>query len=256
MSSSKNSFLFDMHAHLMFYPDSLAAANKLASAGAAVLCATVAPSEYEKALETDLGSVRGVRLGVGLHPWWIADGRCGIPEVEQVAQLVKHERYVAEVGLDFAGNRIQSRQAQVEALNAVLTACENGGHLLSIHAVQSANTVLDMLAFHRTYANNDVIFHWFSGSGEDLVRAVREGCFFSVNARMLSTRRGRSYVQQIPLVQLLLETDAPSSVQEGTTFTVAQHIEQLEQTAAAVEKLHGDQALEIIAETSTRLLEI
>ena len=55
-----------------------------------------------------------------------------------------------------------------------------------------------------------MIFHWFSGTSDDLHRAVELGCFFSVGPRMLASRRGREYARQIPLGQLLLETDMPA----------------------------------------------
>lgn len=248
--------LIDMHAHLMFYADASAAASCLADSRVAVLCATVTPAEYEAAQSCGLGAAPNVRLGVGLHPWWIADGRCGAAEVERTACLAETNRYVAEVGLDFAGARSESRDAQISALDAILAACENGGHLISLHAVQSADAVLDLLAKHGTCSNNDVVFHWFSGSGEDLFRAVQAGCSFSVNTRMLQTKRGRAYAQQIPLAQLLLETDAPSSAQQGADFTPQHHIAQLQETARIVEELRGAEALSIIAETSARLLEL
>ena len=53
------------------------------------------------------------------------------------------------------------------------------------------------------------IFHWFSGSSAQLKRARDLGCFFSVNAFMLQTKRGREYAKAIPLDRLLIETDLP-----------------------------------------------
>ncbi|MEE0705682.1 MAG: TatD family hydrolase, partial [Adlercreutzia sp.] len=58
------------------------------------------------------------------------------------------------------------------------------------------------------------IFHWFSGSSDDLQRALHAGCFFSVGPRMLASRRGREYARQIPLDRLLLETDMPARAGE------------------------------------------
>lgn len=55
-----------------------------------------------------------------------------------------------------------------------------------------------------------MIFHWFSGASDDLHRAIKLGCFFSVGPRMLASRRGREYARQIPVSQLLLETDMPA----------------------------------------------
>lgn len=246
--------LFDMHMHLGFFADPADAARQLGQCGIRALCATVTPSEFERLQAADVSSLPNVRLGVGLHPWWIADGRCDAASVERAAQLAKRQRYVAEIGLDFSGGRAESRTAQVEALNAILAACEGGAHVLSIHAVQAAGAVLDALEAHGTCANNEVIFHWFSGSGTALARAVEAGCCFSVNARMLNTKRGRSYAQQIPAAQLLIETDLPGSAESGRVLSATDYASQLRQTAEALACLRGNAVLQTIAETSARLL--
>ena len=91
------------------------------------------------------------------------------------------------------------------------------GRVISIHAVRSAGTVLDALESFGllTLSPNSpaIIFHWFSGTSNEFVRARNAGCHFSVNERMLATKRGREYARQIPLDRLLLETDAPAEPQ-------------------------------------------
>ena len=97
--------------------------------------------------------------------------------------------------------------------------------VLSIHAVRAAGTVLDVLESHGLLIPNPnspaIIFHWFSGTSDELIRARNAGCYFSVNERMLASKRGREYVRQIPLDHLLLETDAPA---EANTETSARQL--------------------------------
>ena len=62
-----------------------------------------------------------------------------------------------------------------------------------------------------------IIFHWFSGTSDELVRARDADCYFSVNERMLASKRGREYARQIPLDRLLLETDAPAEANAETS---------------------------------------
>ena len=243
----------DMHCQLDFLANPGAIARELASLGVDALSATVTPDGFERAGRSFAGATN-VRVGVGLHPWWVADGTCGPGDVARAAELAAARRYVAEVGLDFAHGRDASADAQVAALDAILAACEGGGHVLSIHAVRSAGAVLDLLEAHGTCANNDAILHWFSGTGNELARARKMGCLFSVGPRMLATRRGREYAHQIPVGRLLLETDLPGSPEEGATLSPTAIAEGLRGALDVIAKLHGEDAPPEIARHSARLL--
>ncbi len=164
--------------------------------------------------------------GVGLHPWWLADGRCGPAEVNLLCEVADQERYIGEVGLDFSARFAGSEPLQIQAFDQLCKALVQhplAGRVISIHAVRSAGTVLDVLESHGLLIQNPdspvIIFHWFSGTSDELVRARNAGCYFSVNERMLASKRGREYARQIPLDRLLLETDAPA---EPNTETSAQ----------------------------------
>ena len=203
------SALFDLHCHLDFDPDVRVAAQELAELDMGAFSTTVTPEGYEWACELlePFGNVRG---GLGLHPWWIADGRLGSQDVALFERLAKDERFIGEVGLDFGRDRAATRDMQVAAFERVARACASGGKVLSIHAVKAAGEALDVLERAGALAGNACIFHWFSGTSDELQRAVRAGCFFSINPRMLASKRGRAYAQAVPAERLLLETDAPS----------------------------------------------
>ena len=218
------------------------------------LCATVTPAEYER-VAAELAGARNVRVGVGLHPWWLADGRCNEADARRAAKLAATSRYVAEVGLDFSHGRLACADVQVAALDAILRSCRGGGHVLSLHAVASARAVLDLLERHGTCENNDVIIHWFSGSGDELTRARRMGCLFSVNAFGLETRRGRSYATQIPAEQLLLETDLPGEGAHAPEWPPERLAARLRKTLETICELRDEDVAPTIAATSRRLLE-
>lgn len=232
--------LYDMHCHLGFTPDPARAAADAAARGIGGLSCTVTPGEYE-VLASQLAAAPSMCVGLGAHPWWIADGRIDEAQLATFCALAPSTRFIGEIGLDFAGTRDtqESRALQLAAFERILAACDevaaapaafeasaagNGAapdkaaiapaapfpKLLSIHAVNAAGDVLDALEAAGTFARHQVIFHWFSGSSDDLQRALRAGCFFSVGPRMLASRRGREYARQIPLDRLLLETDMPA----------------------------------------------
>lgn len=206
--------LFDMHCHLDRMANADEVAREAVANDMALFCTTVTPADA-LAARSHFGTPPNVRVGVGLHPWWITDGRCGEIEIEQAAQLAAASRFIGEVGLDFGPRHAANAQRQLDALEAIARACAGHpveGRVLSIHAVRSAGEALDIFERHGLTASAHCIFHWFSGTSDQLARALDAGCLFSISERMLATRRGREYARQIPLDRLLLETDLPEQL--------------------------------------------
>lgn len=219
--------LFDAHCHLdlMAHPD--AVADEATALGLGLFDCGVNPRDFSAANERACRQP-GIIAGVGLHPWWLADGHCGFDEINLLCEVAAQERYIGEVGLDFSARFAGSEPLQIQALDRLCEALAQHpltGRVISIHAVRSAGTVLDILESHGLLIPNPsspvIIFHWFSGTSDELVRARDAGCYFSVNERMLASKRGREYVRQIPLDHLLLETDAPA---EANTETSARQL--------------------------------
>lgn len=276
--------LYDMHCHLGFAPSPVAAAKDGATVGIGAFSCTVEPAEYERLLPI-LSAAPNVALGLGAHPWWVADGRVGETELAQFCELARTTRFIGEIGLDFAGPRDteESRALQTSAFACILAACNEpvsslasidpesaaatsgqgrtrtattnlqasspiGGapvrsttdtapKLISIHAVNAAAAALDALEQAGAFALHHVIFHWFSGTSDDLHRAIELGCFFSVGPRMLASRRGREYARQIPLEQLLLETDMPAH--EGDNLPAEVWRAELNNALSGIAQLKG-----------------
>ena len=211
--------LFDAHCHLdlMAHPD--AVADEATALGMGLFDCGVDPRDFARAKKRACNR-SNIFAGIGLHPWWLADGRCGTAEINLLCEVAAQERLIGEVGLDFSARFAGSEPLQIQALDRLCDALVQhplAGRVISIHTVRSAGTVLDALESYGllTLSPNSpaIIFHWFSGTSNEFVRARNAGCHFSVNERMLATKRGREYARQIPLDRLLLETDAPAEPQ-------------------------------------------
>lgn len=198
------------------------------------LCMTCSPNGFARA-KARFAENPAVHVACGLHPRWIADGTCGPRDVEQLCTLIAHERIVGEVGLDFLPAYEDSREEQLAAFDRIVDACAKAGNkVLSIHALRSADYVLETLERHRATENCACILHWFSGSSDQLHRAIKAGCWFSVNNRMLDTKKCREYARIIPESRLLLESDLPShpaenAVPEQIAESLAETLEKLAQ---------------------------
>ncbi|WP_417759022.1 TatD family hydrolase [Senegalimassilia anaerobia] len=249
---------FDMHCHLGFCEDAVQAAQALAAAGVGAFSNTVTPAEFAEQ-QAVLANAANVRVGAGLHPWWVGEYDVAA-DWDRLYGLVARNRFIGEVGLGLSPRHSETREAQLDALVCIAHACaRTGNKVLSVHAVRAADQVLDVLEGASVFGGmtgNACIVHWFSGTSDQLTRARRAGCYFSVNPHMLELKRGRAYAQAIPDDRLLLETDEPASA--GAPWSAARVRELLEETLAQLAALRDDDPAKLrerIAQTSRTLLQ-
>lgn len=201
----------DMHVHLDLMTNGVEIARAAQDLDMGFFCTTVTPHDAVAARER-FSFCPNVRVGAGLHPWWLADGTCDGTDVGLLEELTAHARYVGEVGLDAGKRGAESIETQATAFERIMRAVAEHplpGRVISIHAIRSVSRVLDILERTGAAHTSTCILHWFSGTSDELWRAVRLGCLFSINEHMLATKRGREYARILPDDRLLLETDAP-----------------------------------------------
>ena len=265
--------LIDTHCHLDFAGNAVELAAAYAACGGA-LSGTCDPRDFERVRAELARFAPRVRVGLGLHPWWVADGTCGEGEIALFERLAPTAPLISEVGLDFQPRRESTRNKQIEAFERVCVgsarphgegrvagqlaarpSAEFTRRVMSIHSSAAATCTLDVLERTGCLDACICIFHWFSGSQEELTRAIDAGCLFSVNERMLKTKRGRAYVRAIPEGRLLIETDFPG---KPTSMAIPQEVApRLERTMSLLAEARGaDERLlaATVAATSERVL--
>ena len=244
----------DMHIHLDQFDDPAAVAHDAAKDGCALFCATTTPKGYLSARK-ELSAYSNVRVGVGLHPWWIADGRCGKDDIRELEKLIPTERFVGEIGLDFLEKHASksSWEAQMTAFARICATCGAiGGKVLTIHSVRATATTLAILAETGCLERCSCIFHWFSDSTEQLWQAIKAGCWFSLGERSLRTGKGREYVKLIPPDRLLFETDMPWPLDAARGYAaVKESLASAQERAAAI---IGSERATMACENSANLL--
>ncbi|NEI19775.1 TatD family deoxyribonuclease [Rhizobium leguminosarum] len=196
--------MIDTHCHLDLYPKPGTVIAEADKRGMFVIAVTTTPKAFLGNMRMTEGRKR-IRVAVGLHPELVAERH---REVEDVCQLMAKTKYIGEIGIDGSPPHNASIKLQTEVFARFLTrASQLGGKILSIHSRGAAALVLDEIE-----KNGDgtlPILHWFSGSKQQVERAVKLGCWFSVGPAMLRSRKGRELVACIPRHRLLTETDGP-----------------------------------------------
>ena len=256
--------LVDMHCHLDRMSNADEVAHDAATHGIAIFCTPVTPDDTIAAQE-HFGELSNVRMGVGLHPWWLADGRCGAGDAACAAKLAGKLPYIGEVGLDFGRRGDNTQELQTAAFEDICRAVAEHPlphRVISIHAIQAATTALDILertgvVGEEASPGTSVIFHWFSGNSEEFARARRLGCYFSVSEHMLKSKRGREYARQVPEGRLLLETDAPPGLDAPYSADALEaSLTRALATIAELRRVPQDALGHTIATTSAALLHL
>ena len=247
--------LIDAHCHVGWFADPAALAREAAGMGLGFLSVTVTPDEF-RALDAILAGEKNVALAAGLHPWWVRKAA----DADALCELLPDVRWVGEIGLDAAPRHAATWDAQLAAFKRVCATCAETSSaetpkVLSIHAVRCAGTVLNVLEQTGAAASCRCVLHWFSGSSEELWRATRLGCLFSLGEHSLATRRGREYARILPAECLLIETDLPEDKNSpATSDDVIGSLNRALTGIAAARNLTPDEVSALVARNSTQLL--
>lgn len=201
-----NPHFVDFHCHLDLYPDLASAITDAEKAGVYTLAVTTTPKAWPRNLELTRHT-QHVRAALGLHPQLVADRAS---EIFLWEEYLPQTRYVGEVGLDAGPQHYRSLDLQKQIFERILKQCAKaGGKILTVHSLRTATTVLDLVEAHLPSTLGQIVLHWFTGSKAEARRAVDLGCYFSINAQMLRSDKGRDVVSSLPSDRLLTETDGP-----------------------------------------------
>ncbi len=264
------SALFDSHCHLDFPELAADLEAELAAARAANVTGWLIPGT-EPAQWTRLGNFAahsGVRLAVGLHPWWVGEVSRREPRALEDAlgtiegKLVELDAVaLGECGLDArrAARDATDLSLQLEACEAQLVLARERSLPIVLHVVDAHGAALALLRRVGPLPAGGVV-HGFTGT-EGLGREyLAQGLYLGLGCQLTSAaaRRVREAATRLPLERLLLETDAPDQrprgnvlPSEGATFGRPRD---LAVVAACLAELRGVALSEVAARTHENAL--
>jgi TatD DNase family protein len=197
---------FDFHCHVDLLPDPVATIAARDLGRIFTLAVTTTPKAWVQNRRWTAGS-RYVHAALGLHPELAGERHT---EIDLLEQLLTETAFIGEIGLDGSPLHRNSWHVQKEVFTRTLSAAQRlGRRVASIHSRRAAREVLVCLAEHTTPQRVLPILHWFSDTVSLTRQAVEQGCYFSINHRMLSNRSGAAVVRGLPADRVLTETDAP-----------------------------------------------
>jgi TatD DNase family protein len=198
--------LVDYHVHLDLYKDHEWAAQHCATQNIQVLAVTTTPVAWQRNCDVAKG-FPGIRIGLGIHPQLAAEREA---DIELFEMLAGRTRFIGEVGLDAGPRHYRTLDIQKRVFLRVLkAAAKSGPKVVSLHSVRTAGQILDTIQQHCSHADLRFVMHWFSGSKAEAERAIKAGCYFSINRAMLNSPNGARLAAGLPTDRILTETDGP-----------------------------------------------
>lgn len=240
----------DFHCHVDLYPNYSELVHECERLAIRTLAVTNAPCVWKQNREL-LKNCKYVRPALGLHPELAHERE---KELSLFAEYLKETRYIGEVGLDDAPQNRSSMVIQRRVFREILKLSANeGGKILSIHSRGASKEVIEDLEKNFTKGSGQCVLHWFSGSKKEASLALELGCYFSINMKMINSKRGLDLVKTLPPERILTESDGPFIVirnEPSTPKDVSIVIEQL----ASLWSINKGKAARQIQENLRRLL--
>ncbi len=208
--------LIDSHCHLdasEFDPDRDAVIARAQAAGVqAQVVPAVTAASWPK-LRQVCQQAPGLYPAYGLHPMFLAEHR---PEhLQQLRDWIERERpcAIGECGLDFFVGDLDM-QAQQDYFLGQLQLAREFDLPVIVHARKAVDAVI--AAIRRIGGLRGVV-HSYSGSPEQAVQLHKQGFLLGLGGPLTHERAQRLHrlVRDMPLEQLLLETDAPDQPDAG-----------------------------------------
>lgn len=192
----------DFHVHIDYYKDFNEKFNFYNKNKIYALCVTNLPEIYEKCID-NFNKSKYVQFALGYNPQFSSTDKFSRKKFDEYLDTTK---YIGEVGLDFSKDFIIHKAEQIKAFDYIAQMSGQYNKIMSIHSKSAENEVISILKKNKV---KFAVFHWYTGKVEKVKEIVDMGYYFSVNSKMLQSKRGLTIIKNIPLERILIETDGP-----------------------------------------------
>jgi TatD DNase family protein len=153
-----------------------------------------------------------VRAAIGHHPEAPPPTK---QELEELVALIKSEKHmlsgIGEIGLPtYQKNELLEQYSADEfdyVLEAFLQVANEVNLPVALHAVHKESEIA--LSFLKKHGIQKAHFHWLKAPSEVINEIISLGYYVSVTPEVCYRKRDIEMVKQIPIGQLLIETDGP-----------------------------------------------
>ena len=206
-------YLIDTHFHLDHYKNYKELVTQINALQQYTICVTNSPGVFHSCKKM-ISESKYVKFAIGFHP---QDKALTNRDLYEFMRLIDQTHYVGEIGIDLSSSSYRNEDTQIESFEQIVKTCAAKNKLMTVHIRRAEEQALRIIT---KFSPSKCIIHWFTGSSEQLQRFIDAGCYFSVNANMISGKTNHKYLP-IPTDRLLVESDGPYTRVNGKRYTPA-----------------------------------
>ncbi|HXG21468.1 MAG TPA: TatD family hydrolase [Methylomirabilota bacterium] len=144
----------------------------------------------------------------GIHPW---NALAYADRLSELTSFIEQSPLLGEIGLDFHWVKDATCfPAQLRVFEFFLAAAREQNKIVNLH---TKGAEMDILRLVDRYEIKRAIIHWYSGPLDIFRELVARGYHFTVGVEVHSSAPIQTLARELPLAQLLTETDNPGGAQ-------------------------------------------
>lgn len=218
--------LIDTHFHLDMYRNYAELHKYIEQEKQYTLCVTNSPGVF-LSCKNMFENSKYIKFALGFHP---LNADLKKKNLDDFIYLLPQTEYVGEIGLDFSKKVGIPKEKQVEYFDRIVEVCSKDNKIMSVHIKDAEKEALQIF---NKWRPKRCILHWYTGSMQVQQEFIKKGCYFSINASMLSNMENLS---SIPRDKILIESDGPYSKVEGKKYQPQYLLKTYELIARALEE--------------------
>ena len=248
-----NRKLVDTHAHICDPVFDSDRAEVLENAEAAGVAAVIAVGEdiLDARRNIDLAAKYPIlRPAAGLYPTHL-----DLSKAEEMHSFIRQEREqlvaIGEVGLDFwVVKEDSAKELQKEIFKGFIHLANELDLPLNVHSRSAGRHAVALLL---ESGATKIQMHAFDGKASSALPAIEAGYFFSVPPSTVRSRQKQKLVKNLPLLNLLVETDSPVLGVDPKQRNEPANLVIAIDAIADLKNISKDEVIEAVTENTKRL---
>ena len=200
--------MIDTHAHLLSLENKDEIVDSMQSDGLECIV-NIGTTVEDSILGVELAkSNKNIYAAVGIYPEYSKE--VAAEDLKTVEKLSKEPKVVAigEIGLDYH-NDDYDRKSQKEIFVKQLEIADKAGLPFCIHCRGAVEDLYDILSENKHLINHSGLMHCYSEGKEWFKKFLDLGLYLSFSGNITYKKSDRSFLKEIPINRILVETDSP-----------------------------------------------